>query len=48
LTQGAQTLLEGTGDQNIQMQLRVQGISLQTLAATYSLHITYTIVSLNP
>lgn len=48
LTQGAQTLLEGTGDQNIQMQLRVQGISLQTLTATYSLHITYTIVSLNP
>jgi hypothetical protein len=49
LTQGAQTLLEGAGDHpNIQVQLRLQGISLQTLTATYSLHITYTLVSLDP
>ena len=49
LTQGAQTLLEGTGDHpNIQVQLELRGVSLQTLAATYSLHITYTIVSVDP
>jgi hypothetical protein len=49
LTQGAQTLIEGTGDHpNIQVQLKVRGVSLQTLIATYSLHITYSIVSLDP
>ena len=49
LTQGAQTLIEGTGNHpSIQVQLRVQGLSLQALAATYSLLITYTIVPLDP
>lgn len=47
LTHAAQTLIEGTGDhENIELQFRVQGATVNTLSGDYSLMLTYRIVSL--